>query len=314
VSAGPFIHDELILGVDEAGRGPILGPMVMACVALRPRKAAALTRAGVTDSKAFAGEKAHEERLRLIPRILECADHVSIMVVDVADIDRHCREGGLNRLEQERAAYMITRAPAARRIVCDGARLFRPLQARWPHLEALDRAELKHASVAAASIVAKVRRDQLWAKICRRYAPEFGDDIVGQGGGYCNPPTRAFLRAYIKRYRRLPPEARRSWPWDFARDLLGKKFDPWWDVPDHRPQLGLFGDAGAAAPARDLEAGELEAEQSERDAATNESPATVSASAPERAAVKRAAARTSSPAPASRRRKTRSTSPSSSQG
>jgi ribonuclease HII len=235
----PFIHDELILGIDEAGRGPILGPMVMACVALRPRKAAALTRSGVTDSKAFAGLNAHDERQRLIPKIFECADHVAVMVVDVDEIDRRCRENGLNRLEQERAGYMIERAPHARRIVCDGEKLFRPLQARWPQLEALDRGELKHAAVAAASIVAKVRRDQLWGKICRRYAPEFGDELVGAGGGYCNAPTRAFLRAYIKRYKKLPPEGRRSWPWEFARDLLGKRFDPWWDVPDDRPQLAL---------------------------------------------------------------------------
>ena len=243
----PFIHDELILGIDEAGRGPILGPMVMACVALRPRKAAALTRSGVTDSKAFAGVNAHEERLRLVPKILECADHVAVMVVDVDEIDRRCRDNGLNRLEQERAAYMIERAPDARRIVCDGEKLFRPLQARWPQLEALDRGELKHAAVAAASIVAKVRRDELWGKICRRYAPVFGDEIVGAGGGYCNAPTRAFLRAYIRRYKRLPPEARRSWPWDFARDLLGKRFDPWWDVPDDRPQLTLALDVGDSA-------------------------------------------------------------------
>ena len=243
----PFIHDELILGIDEAGRGPILGPMVMACVALRPRKAAALTRSGVTDSKAFAGVNAHEERMRLVPKILECADHVAVMVIDVDEIDRRCRDNGLNRLEQERAEYMIHRAPLARRIVCDGEKLFRPLQARWPQLEALDRGELKHAAVAAASIVAKVRRDELWGKICRRYAPEFGDEIVGAGGGYCNAPTRAFLRAYIRRYKRLPPEARRSWPWDFARDLLGKRFDPWWDVPDDRPQLTLALDVGDSA-------------------------------------------------------------------
>jgi ribonuclease HII len=169
------------------------------------------------------------------------------MVIDVDEIDRRCRDNGLNRLEQERAEYMIHRAPLARRIVCDGEKLFRPLQARWPQLEALDRGELKHAAVAAASIVAKVRRDELWGKICRRYAPEFGDEIVGAGGGYCNAPTRAFLRAYIRRYKRLPPEARRSWPWDFARDLLGKRFDPWWDVPDDRPQLTLALDVGDGA-------------------------------------------------------------------
>src|ERR1700759_4808507 len=100
---------------------------------------------------------------------------------------------------------MIERAPVVRRIVCDGERLFRPLQARWPHLEALDNGESQHAAVAAASIVAKVRRDQLWQKICRRYAPEFGEELVCAGGGYANPHTKAFLRAYIKRYKRLPP-------------------------------------------------------------------------------------------------------------
>jgi ribonuclease HII len=235
----PFIHDELVLGVDEAGRGPVLGPMVMAAVALRPRKAAALTRAGVTDSKRFAGEGAHDERRALVPRILENADHFAVVVVDVADVDRACRENGLNRLEQARAELLIRGAPACRRIVCDGERLFAPLRQRWPQLEALNEAESEHAAVAAASILAKVRRDELWAKISRRYTPEFGD-LCARGGGYTNEATRAFLRAYIRKHRRLPPEARRSWPWEFARDLLGKRFDPWWDVPDERPQLALF--------------------------------------------------------------------------
>ena len=235
----PFIHDELILGIDEAGRGPVLGPMVMACVALRPRKAAALTRAGVTDSKKFAGPNPHEQRLALVPRILDAADHSAVIVIDVATIDRRCRENGLNRLEQENADYMIRRAPPVRRIVCDGNRLFSPLCERYAHLDALDHGESHHAAVAAASILAKVRRDELWLRIARRYAPEFGE-LVERGGGYVNAATRAFLRAYIKKNRALPPEARRSWPWHFASDLLGKKFDPWWDVPDDRAQLGLF--------------------------------------------------------------------------
>jgi ribonuclease HII len=242
-----LIHDELILGIDEAGRGPVLGPMVMACVALRPRKAGALTRAGVTDSKRFSGPNAHAARQELVPRILEAADHAAVVIIDVAEIDERCRENGLNKLEQERADLMIRRAPGCRRIVCDGERLFAPLCANHPHLEALDNGESQHAAVAAASILAKVRRDALWAKICARYAPEFGALVEG-GGGYANAATRAFLRAYIKRYRCLPPEARRSWPWDFARDLLGKKFDPWWDVPDNRPRKTASTRRRSAAP------------------------------------------------------------------
>jgi ribonuclease HII len=222
-----MIHDELILGVDEAGRGPIIGPLVMAAVALRPRKAAALTRAGVTDSKRFTGAGAHEERKRLLARILLVADWVALSVIDVAEVDAHCREGGLNRLEQLHAARLIARAPVCRRIVCDGQTLFGPLRPLHPRLEARNGAELVHASVAAASIVAKVRRDELWHKIRDRYALEFGPKLTGRGGGYVNAATRKFLRAYIRRYRRLPPEARRSWPWDFARDLLGKAFDPY---------------------------------------------------------------------------------------
>lgn len=233
---------DLVLGVDEAGRGPILGPMVMACVGLSPRRAAALTRAGVMDSKRYgAGEEAHAARRALVPRILAEASHAEITVVDVAEIDRRCRLGELNRLEQERAARMLERAPSARRIVADGARLFGPLAARWPHLEARDHGESAHVAVAAASVLAKVRRDELFARIAARYAAAFG---ALRGGGYMNDPTRAFLRSYIERHRRLPPEGRRSWPWEFARDLLGPAFDPHDEIfGERRPlsQLGLFG-------------------------------------------------------------------------
>jgi ribonuclease HII len=229
---------DLVLGIDEAGRGPILGPMVLACVGLAPRKAAALTRAGVMDSKRFgAGEEAHAARAGLVPRILDAASFAMVTVVDVADIDRRTARGELNRLEQERAEGMLRRAPPSRRIVCDGEKLFRPLAARWPRLEALDGGEERHVAVAAASVLAKVRRDRLFLKIAARYAPAFGP--VG-GWGYMNPPTRAFLCAYIERHRRLPPEGRRSWPWEFARPLLGADYDPLAELAHARPQLALL--------------------------------------------------------------------------
>jgi ribonuclease HII len=226
----------LTIGIDEAGRGPILGPMVMAAVALTPRRAASLTRAGVCDSKAFgAGAEAHAVRSALAARILEAAEGFTLAVVDVAEIDCHVRRGDLNRLEQRYADRMLRRMPACDRVIADGKRLFGPLRKSWPHLRAVDCGEQAHASVAAASILAKVRRDELWFCIEKRYRPEFG---AIEGMGYVNAGTKRFLRAFIERHRALPPEGRRSWPWQFASDLLPRDFDVLGDVPDE--QLALW--------------------------------------------------------------------------
>jgi ribonuclease HII len=225
--------DDLTIGLDEAGRGPILGPMVMACVAIRERSCRALVRAGVTDSKLFgSGAAAHATRSELVPQILDLAEHVVIDVIDVAEIDRRASRGELNRLEQERARFMLERSPPAQRIVADGERLFAPLRQTYPLLEAVNHGESCHVAVAAASILAKVRRDQIWDKICRRYEPHFG---ALSGGGYVNEPTRRFLRAYCQRHRSIPPEGRQSWPWTFVSDLLDRT-----DSTDLRPQMSLF--------------------------------------------------------------------------
>ena len=56
------IPNRLTLGIDEAGRGPTIGPMVMAAVAIDSKAAAALTRKGLRDSKAFgAGDEARRK-------------------------------------------------------------------------------------------------------------------------------------------------------------------------------------------------------------------------------------------------------------
>lgn len=215
----PLPEHELELGLDEAGRGPILGPMVLACVAIHAEAAQELAGLGVTDSKRFgAGPAAHRARLRLSERIYELADHVGVAVIDPREIDS--RPGQLNHIEREHAARLIAAAPPCSRIVADGARLFAPLAERYPQLSAQDRAESAHVCVAAASIIAKSRRDTLWLGICERYQAEFGEFLDGHaGGGYPNQATRRFLRAYFSRYRRLPPEARKTWPTEFLADL-----------------------------------------------------------------------------------------------
>ncbi len=199
----------LTLGIDEAGRGPVLGPMVLAGVLLSPRAASALTRAGVTDSKRFVGPTAHAARSQLIPRILAHATAVHVRVAGVEEVDAHASRGELNVLERAIAREILTRiGGSATRVLCDGARLFGPLCAEHPHLRALDRAEDAHAAVAAASLLAKVRRDELFACIVARYRKRFG---LLTGGGYVNAPTMRFLAAHLDTHGRLPPETRSSW-------------------------------------------------------------------------------------------------------
>ncbi len=218
------------MGIDEAGRGPAVGPMVMAAVCLDTRAAASLTRAGLRDSKSYgAGAEARAARAEMAERVRRTARFVAVQVVDVCEIDRRVARGELNVLERELAEQMIGLAPPVDRIMADGATLFGALAVRHPHLQARDRAEERHAAVAAASVVAKDRRDALYDRICARYRAELGEII---GGGYVNDGTRRFLRAYAERHGRLPPEARRSWPHPYLRDILGDACTGFGDLPD----------------------------------------------------------------------------------
>jgi ribonuclease HII len=202
---------EFVLGIDEAGRGPGLGPMVLAAVALDENVAQTLAEAGVRDSKAFGSSPASRQiRARLAEQIRQCAPWVAVEICEVPDVDSYVTRGALNELERERARLLIQRAPTCSRIIADGRSLFSPMVAEFAHLEACDRAESLHVSVAAASICAKALRDQLFEAIASKYQPEFGPL---RGGGYVNPATCTFVSEFLKRYGHLPPEARKSWPW-----------------------------------------------------------------------------------------------------
>jgi len=211
------------MGIDEAGRGPVLGPMVLAVVVLDPASANALTQEGLADSKSYgSGKKGKATRARLAACVYETALFVGVEVVDVAEIDRRVRKSELNVLERECATRLIKAAPHSQRIVADGERLFAPLQEHYPQLEAVNKGESVHVSVAAASVVAKTKRDELFAGIQQRYAEEFGHF---EGGGYVNATTTKFLRQYAKARQGIPPEARLSWPFEYLRDILGDQVD-----------------------------------------------------------------------------------------
>lgn len=193
--------------------------MVMAAVALDSRAAAALTRKGLRDSKAYgAGPDAHQVRTDLAHEIRARATFVRSIAVEHTEIDARVARNELNVLEREIAVELIESAPSCDKIIADGKRMFSALCARYSQFTSIDHGEDHHASVAAASVIAKVIRDDRWHAIRQRYEPEFGPI---SGGGYGNAATRRWLRAYAERYRRLPDEARRSWPHPYVHDLIG---------------------------------------------------------------------------------------------
>ncbi len=194
----------MLCGVDEAGRGPVIGPMVVAAVMVADD--ADLRSLQVRDSKQLKAERREELALR----ISDMAE-VRIEVVDPREIDANT-DGHLNRFEAEVFARLIDSLRAEEVFVdaCDvnerrfGGMIMRHLSYR-PHLVCEHKADSKYPVVSAASIMAKTRRDA----IVREIQTELGRPI---GTGYAHDKvTIAFLENWIKEKGCLPPYTRRSW-------------------------------------------------------------------------------------------------------
>ncbi len=200
----------LELGIDEAGRGPVIGPMVIAGTIIRKEDEKMLKAIGVKDSKLLA-EKKREE---LFSKIRDIAVAYEILVVPAKEIDECIKsaEINLNWLEAIKAAEIISRLSekhkleravidcpsnnkeAYRRYLQD-----RLLSGKKPKLIVEHKADLNYISVSAASILAKVTREKEIKKLKKAY----GDF----GSGYpSDPKTRKFLEENIEL-----PIYRRSW-------------------------------------------------------------------------------------------------------
>jgi len=165
----------LVAGVDEAGRGPLAGPVVAGAVILPPN----CRLAGLDDSKKLSAEQREE----LYIRIKEQAVAVSHAVVGVEDIDRiNIYQATVKGMYAAVAA--LTPAPEAVLVDAVPLRLL-PV----PH-EAIINGDALRASIAAASIVAKVERDRIMAALDREY-PEYG---FARHKGYATPEHLAALR------------------------------------------------------------------------------------------------------------------------
>lgn len=158
----PLAAQGLIAGVDEAGRGPLAGPVVAAAVILDPQRRIR----GVRDSKVVAPE----ERERLAHRIRQHALAWAVAWADVEEID------ALNILEathlaMRRAVLGLAVAPA--HVQIDGNRC--PSFSGLPRcsFEPIIGGDASHACIAAASILAKVTRDAMMVQLDALY-PQYG--------------------------------------------------------------------------------------------------------------------------------------------
>src|SRR3972149_2021104 len=92
-----------ILGIDEAGRGPVIGPMVMCGYLVREEKVPKLKKLGVKDSKMLSRSKREE----LFPQLQKLAEDVIVLVIPAAEIDALRTVTNLNKLEIERMCHMV---------------------------------------------------------------------------------------------------------------------------------------------------------------------------------------------------------------
>lgn len=168
----------LIAGVDEAGRGPLAGPLVVAAVILDPTRPID----GLADSKALTESR----RETLAPIIRERALAYRVIVVSVGDIDRlNIFQATMHGMRESLRSLAI--APTHAQI--DGNKV--PKDLAVP-AEAIVGGDAKVAAISAASILAKVERDRLMLALDAVF-PDYG---FAQHKGYPTPVHLQALRQF----------------------------------------------------------------------------------------------------------------------
>lgn len=172
------------IGLDEAGRGPLAGPVVAAAVLLPER----FTRKGLDDSKRLTALQRAELESRLLntPHAIVVVEPKVIDEINILQASLQAMEGAwlqlLNSLEEDGEA-------SARRVLIDGNQLPAGLKGI---AEAVIGGDGRYACIAAASILAKTARDRLMTAYAETY-PEYGFE---RHFGYATPEHREALERF----------------------------------------------------------------------------------------------------------------------
>lgn len=201
----------LVCGVDEAGRGPVIGPLVVAGVLVTEDRLPVLKSMGVRDSKLLTPRR-REELSKVIRRVALKVCYVDLNPVQIDEVVlRGVRLQRLNLLEARAMAEVIDRLTPdvafvdASDVLADRfGRQIRELLSADSEVVSEHNADENYPVVSAASIMAKVRRDASIARLRERY----GDF----GCGYPHDPkTRLFLLEWARSHGSYPNFVRKSW-------------------------------------------------------------------------------------------------------
>ncbi|MDO5832202.1 ribonuclease HII [Methanobrevibacter sp.] len=195
-----------ILGIDEAGRGSVLGPMVIAGVLVPEKMEKVLGRMGVKDSKRLT-----PNRRTILSRKLRKMFPYEIVVISAREIDDLRAQGvNLNEIEKNAMESILLKLKPEKAIVdavdVKAERFQENLRIdTGVDVIAEHKADDKYIEVSAASIIAKAERDD--------YIKEINKEFIKSGGigsGYpSDPTTKEFLSNYT--YDEMPDFVRKSW-------------------------------------------------------------------------------------------------------
>jgi ribonuclease HII len=195
----------LVLGIDDAGRGPVIGPMVLAGVLMLKDKDGIFQDHGVKDSKLLE----HKKRVELINIINQHSIDSFVVKSTPEEIDNSIHSGiNLNTLEAIKTAMIINKINNKERqkdkikviVDCPSVNIHAWTNTLIKYIENKDnlevvcehKADFNHPVVSAASILAKVTREEEVDKIKKQYK-EYGNI----GSGYpADPDTKEFLKNY----------------------------------------------------------------------------------------------------------------------
>ena len=197
----------LIAGLDDAGRGPVIGPMVLAGVLVKKEDIQKLKTLGIKDSKLLTPKKREQLYKQTIPLL----KNYKIIIITPQEIDNalNSQTLNLNWLEAINFAKIINTLNPDRAIVdcpSNNTKAYHNYMKKYlkqdTPLKCEHKADMRYTTVGAASILAKVTRDREIEKIKKRIN-------INLGSGYpADPKTQEFIKKY---HNKFPKIFRKTW-------------------------------------------------------------------------------------------------------